>query len=112
MRRGGIAVVAGAPLVGLAWWGWLGAAPGDVEVRTFQFKPGRVEVKAGAAVTWVNEDEIRHTVTSGAPEGRDGKFDEALDGKGSRATVRFAAPGIYPYFCSRHQAMRGEVRVQ
>jgi plastocyanin len=112
MRRAAIAGVVGAQLVGLTWGGGLMAAPGDVEVRLFLFKPAAVEVKAGSAVTWVNEDEIRHTVTSGVPDGRDGKFDEALAGKGTRATVKFDQPGVYPYFCSRHQAMRGEVRVR
>jgi plastocyanin len=112
MRGAAIAGVVGAQLVGLTWCGWLMAAPGDVEVRLFLFKPAAVEVRAGSAVTWVNEDEIRHTVTSGVPDGRDGKFDEALVGKGARATVKFDQPGVYPYFYSRHQAMRGEVRVR
>jgi plastocyanin len=102
----------GAQLVALTWCSWLTAASGDVEVRVFQFRPGKLEVKGGSAVTWVNEDEIRHTVTSGVPEARDGKFDGVLAGKGTRATVTFTEPGVYPYFCSRHQAMRGEVRVR
>jgi plastocyanin len=112
MRRMVIAGVAGAQVVGLAWCGWLVAGAGDVEVRVFLFRPGKLEVKAGSAVTWVNDDEIRHTVTSGVPETPDGKFDEALAGKGARATVKFDRPGVYRYYCSRHQAMRGEVRVR
>jgi plastocyanin len=112
MRRTVIAGVVGAQLAALTWCGSLMAGPGDVEVRLFLFRPAAVEVKPGGAVTWVNEDEIRHTVTSGLPDGRDGKFDEGLAGKGARATVKFDQPGVYPYFCSRHQAMRGEVRVR
>jgi plastocyanin len=112
MRRGVIAGVVVAQLAALTWGGWLMAAPGDVEVRLFLFRPAAIEVTAGSAVTWVNEDEIRHTVTSGVPDGRDGKFDETLGGKGTRATVTFDRPGVYRYFCSRHQAMRGEVRVR
>ena len=38
-----------------------------------------------------NQDDIRHTVTSG--------------------TVEFAKPGVYSFFCERHPAMRGEVHV-
>ena len=26
--------------------------------------------------------------------------------------VTFAEPGVYPYFCDRHQAMRGEIHVR
>jgi plastocyanin len=112
MRRAVVAGVVGAALVVLTWGGGLMAGSGDVGVRLFLFRPATLEVKAGSAVTWVNDDEIRHTVTSGGPHGRDGKFDEALGGKGARATVTFDQPGVYPYFCSRHQAMRGEVRVR
>jgi plastocyanin len=112
MTRTVIAGVVGAALVVVAWCGWLMAGSGDVEIRLFLFRPATLEVKAGSAITWVNDDEIRHTVTSGRPDGRDGKFDEALGGKGARATVTFDQPGVYPYFCSRHQAMRGEVRVR
>ncbi|MFI5377019.1 MAG: hypothetical protein ACHQ8D_20470 [Candidatus Rokuibacteriota bacterium] len=26
--------------------------------------------------------------------------------------MRLEQPGVYPYFCSRHQSMRGEIRVK
>jgi plastocyanin len=93
-------------------WGHLAAAGGDVEVKVFQFRPGRLDVKAGASVTWVNQDDISHTVTAGVPEAPSGRFDAGLAGKGTSASVTFAEPGTYPYFCRRHQAMRGEIRVQ
>lgn len=37
------------------------------------------------AVTWVNQDDIDHTVTSGTPESPGGRFDATLAGKGSTA---------------------------
>ena len=82
-----------------------------VTVQLFQFKPGQLEVKAGTRVAWTNQDDITHTVTSGTPEQRDGRFDRRLEGQGTAATVEFTAPGVYPYFCSRHPSMRGEIRV-
>lgn len=112
MRRSAVAGVVGTPLLFLTWAGSLVAASGDVEVKLFQFRPGALEVAAGRAVTWVNQDDIAHTVTSGTPERPGGPFDAALAGKGATATIRFAEPGVYPYFCSRHQAMRGEIRVR
>jgi plastocyanin len=27
-------------------------------------------------------------------------------------SATFTAPGVYPYFCARHQSMRGEVVVR
>src|SRR5262245_62484865 len=35
----------------------------NVTIKLFQYQPGRIEIKAGTQVTWVNEDEIFHTVT-------------------------------------------------
>jgi plastocyanin len=46
------------------------------------------------------------------PEQPDGRFDVRLDGKGAAASVELREPGVYPYFCRRHQAMRGEIRVK
>lgn len=83
-----------------------------VAIKTFQFQPGRLEVKTGAKITWTNQDEVLHTVTSGTPETRDGRFGSPLDGKGATTSVTFTEPGTYPYFCERHQSMQGEIRVQ
>jgi len=35
-----------------------------------------------------------------------------LEGKGAAAAVELGAPGVYEYFCRRHQSMRGEIRVK
>ena len=83
-----------------------------VTIQVFQFKPGQVEVTKGTTVTWTNQDDITHTVTSGTPEQRDGRFDKQLAGKGATATMELKESGVYPYFCDRHQSMRGEIRVK
>jgi plastocyanin len=83
-----------------------------VTIQTFQFRPTPVEVRAGTPVTWTNQDDILHTVTSGTPESRDRRFEAPLDGKGASSTMTFTQAGIYPYFCDRHQSMRGEIRVR
>jgi plastocyanin len=81
-------------------------------IRLFQFQPGALEVRVGTRVTWTNQDDITHTVTSGMPGSPDGRFDVALGGKGTTGSATFAQPGVYPYFCTRHQSMRGEVVVR
>ena len=100
MRARRIAVVigtlAGPALLGLAAWSRAVAGPADVTVKLFQFSPGRLEVARGSAVTWTNQDDIRHTVTSGAPDKRDAKFDAVLAAKGATAKVTFNGPGVYP----------------
>ena len=100
------AVVAAATAVSFA-----AAAVPSVSIRLFQFRPAQIEIAAGTKVTWTNEDDIVHTVTSGTPDTQAGSFTRRLDGKGAAATVEFSRPGIYPYFCERHRAMRGEIRV-
>ncbi len=83
-----------------------------VTIRTFQFQPNQLDVKAGTQVTWINQDDIRHTVTSGTPEKRDGRFDAPLAGKGTKFSFTFTQPGTYAYFCDRHQHMLGQIIVK
>jgi plastocyanin len=40
----------------------------SVTIRTFQFRPTPVEVRAGTRVTRTNQDDILHTITSGTPK--------------------------------------------
>ena len=90
------------------------AAPAEqsVAIQTFQFKPTPIEVPADTKVSFVNRDDIAHTVTSGTPDNPDGKFSLKLAGKDATATVDLGKPGVYPYFCERHRSMRGEIRVK
>ena len=87
------------------------AAGPTVTVRLFQFRPGQVQVAANSEVIWANDDDIKHTVTSGSPERPDARFDLELAEKGATRSFRFTQAGVYPYFCNRHHHMRGEVRV-
>ncbi|HEX3235893.1 MAG TPA: plastocyanin/azurin family copper-binding protein [Gemmatimonadales bacterium] len=92
--------------------GAMGAVPDtQVQVRTFQFREARLDVPVGTRIVWSNQDEIEHTVTSGAPDSADGAFAGQLAGKGSSFVHGFDQPGTYPYYCERHHFMRGEIRV-
>ncbi len=90
--RTAVALVVSAVVLSAA--GPAGSESG-VTVRLFQFKPGRIEVEAGARVAWINQDDITHTVTSGTPEQRDGRFELLLDGRGATGAVKLDAPGAY-----------------
>ena len=89
-----------------------GGPAATAAIRVFQFQPGALEVRPGTRVTWTNQDDITHTVTSGTPGSPDGRFDVPLDGQGATGSATFSAPGVYPYFCARHTSMRGEVVVR
>ena len=95
----------------LAGFSTAATAETPVEIRTFQFRPGHLEVKAGTTVRWTNQDDITHSVTSGTPEARDGRFAQRLEGKGTATTIELKEPGLYRYFCERHPSMRGDIRV-
>ncbi|MBI3014966.1 MAG: cupredoxin domain-containing protein [Candidatus Tectomicrobia bacterium] len=109
-------------LVGLSDKPVVGIASGDnvesnptpgasVTIQTFQFRPALLEVKAGTRVTWTNQDDILHTITSGTPESPDSRFNGRLQGKGSTFSFTFTQAGTYSYFCTRHNSMRGQIRV-
>lgn len=110
-RRRGVAAAIGGFALGLVTVVGAAAPESGVTIQLFQFRPGKLDVKAGTRVMWTNQDEIEHTVTAGTPEKRDGRFDLRLNGKGTTAGVEFTQPGVYTYFCDRHQHMRGEIRV-
>jgi plastocyanin len=83
-----------------------------VTIKLFQYQPGRIEARVGTIVTWLNEDEIFHTVTAGEPDKKGGGFDAALDGKGKSYSFTFSHPGTYTYYCERHEHMRGEIEIR
>jgi plastocyanin len=88
-------------------------SPSDavVEVRTFQFRDKAIEIPVGTRVVWTNQDQIEHTVTSGAPDSTNGVFNAKLAGPGATFSFTFTKAGTYRYFCDRHHFMRGEIRV-
>jgi plastocyanin len=106
-----ISVVACAVAVLLSALGSPVFSQPGVAIQLFQFRPGRITVTSGTSVVFTNQDDIEHTVTSGTPDKPDGRFDTRLAGKQHTATVAVTEPGVYPYFCSRHPSMRGEIRV-
>jgi plastocyanin len=83
------------------------AANVEVKISNFTFSPQQVTVKAGDTVTWVNHDDIPHTVTSktfmfrSKPLDSDDKF-----------SFTFATAGSFPYFCSLHPHMTGTIVVE
>jgi plastocyanin len=79
----------------------------EVKIDNFVFNPAIVTVKVGTQVTWINKDDIPHTVDS-----TDGKFkSNALDTE-DKFQFSFNTPGEYPFFCRMHPKMTGKIIVQ
>jgi amicyanin len=83
------------------------AAEVKVAIDNFTFDPPKLTVKAGTTVTWVNRDDIPHTVASSTHAFKS----KALDTDNS-FTFTFTAPGTYAYFCSLHPHMTGTIVVE
>ena len=79
----------------------------EVKVDNFAFTPGAVTVKVGTQVTWINRDDIPHTVDS-----TEGKFKSAALDTDDKFQFRFTEPGEYPYYCRMHPKMTGKIIVQ
>ncbi len=79
----------------------------EVAIDNFSFNPPTVTVAVGTTVTWVNHDDVPHTVTA-SDKGFNSK---ALD-TDDRFSRVFTAPGTYSYFCMVHPHMTGQVIVK
>ena len=104
--------VIGAALVGaaLAAAGLAPVVAADgttVKIHDFAFAPAQLTVKVGTTVTWVNEDDIPHTVVATGKAFRS----KALD-TNDEFSFTFTAPGSYEYFCSLHPHMKATVTVE
>ena len=83
------------------------AADAAVAIDNFTFGPQELHVQVGTTVTWVNRDDIPHTVTSTTLAFRS----KALD-TNDKFSFTFTTPGSYKYFCSLHPHMTGTIVVE
>jgi len=76
------------------------------------FDPSKIHIIPNSTVTWINNDNVTHTVTSGNPQqGPDGKFDSGLLKPGKEFSYTFTEIGTFNYYCQVHHAMKGVVIV-
>jgi plastocyanin len=78
-----------------------------VKIDNFSFTPPTLTVPTGTKVTWVNADDIPHTVVADDQ----GFKSKALD-TDEVFTYTFDKPGTYSYFCSLHPKMTAKIVVQ
>jgi plastocyanin len=80
-----------------------------VKIDNFSFGPVTLTVPVGTTVTWINRDDIPHTVVSTD----DSKtFKSKVLDTDEKFFFTFNKAGTYPYFCSIHPKMTGKVIVQ
>jgi plastocyanin len=105
--RGGLAVAAFTLALNAAT-----AAPAaetaKVVIGNFTFGPVALTVKPGTTVTWLNGDDIPHTVVA---DDKKAFRSKVLD-SGDSFSFTFTTPGTFAYFCSIHPHMTGKVIVK
>ena len=85
----------------------LAGSPSTVEIKEFKFAPPALTVPLGTTVTWVNQDEETHTVTSTT-----GTFGSAGLSNKDMFSQTFVKPGTYEYQCRLHPYMKATVIVK
>jgi len=83
------------------------AATAMVTIDNFSFTPKEITVAKGTTVTWVNHDDVPHTVVNGDKVFRS----KALD-TDDQFSFTFNEAGTFSYFCSVHPMMTGRVVVK
>src|SRR5476651_2085621 len=77
-----------------------------IDIKEFMFGPKDLTVALGTKVTWVNDDQIPHTVAETHKLFRSG----ALDTNDS-FFYEFTTAGTFEYFCALHPQMIGKIIV-
>ena len=95
-----------------------------IDIVNFAYNPADITVPVGTTVTWINQDDVGHTVTEGDPnspkptnlrvfdssgEALTGRV--ALIGPGQSWSYTFTTPGTYEYYCIVHPYMIGQITV-
>ena len=79
----------------------------SVTIKDFKFTPNQVNVKAGAKITWTNQDGANHIVAFD-----DNSFMSDELANGDTVTFTFDKKGTYTYHCGIHPSMKGTVVVE
>jgi plastocyanin len=104
MRRASLVIAA---TLAAAFPGNALAAIVPVNAQFADFGPSQVDVLPGETVEWTNVSERRHTVNAD-----DDSFASGDLFSGDKFAREFDTAGVYPYHCTVHQGMVGEVDVR
>ncbi|MEB0041827.1 MULTISPECIES: cupredoxin family copper-binding protein [unclassified Pseudomonas] len=78
----------------------------QIDIKTFLYSPKDLTVPAGTTVTWINDDQVPHTIV-----GVDKAFHSAALDTGDQYSYTFKVRGVFEYFCTLHPQMIGRVVV-
>jgi plastocyanin len=79
----------------------------QVVIENFSFAPATLTVKTGTKVTWINRDDVPHTVNE-----NDKRFKSGTMDTDDQYSYTFSSPGTFNYFCALHPKMTGQIIVE
>ncbi len=79
-----------------------------VSINNFAFDPSTITVKKGTKVTWTNDDNVDHTVTSDSGIA----LNSPILSQGQSFSYTFTDSGTFGYHCKIHSMMKGAVIVE
>lgn len=79
----------------------------SVTIKEMKFSPKSLTIKVGQTVTWTNSDSRDHSVVA-----EDGSFQSDNLSRGESFKHTFTETGTYPYGCSYHPRMKGQIIVE
>ena len=83
------------------------AVANQIVIENFSFAPATLTVKAGTKVTWINRDDVPHTVNE-----NDKRFKSSTMDTDDQFSYTFSSPGTFNYFCALHPRMTGQIIVK
>jgi plastocyanin len=85
------------------------ASPAQVVIDNFTYAPASLTVAVGTKVTWVNHDDVPHTVTSPS---KPRILDSPMLDTDDKFSFEFKTAGTYDYYCAVHPKMTGQIIVK
>ena len=78
----------------------------EIVVDNFAFKPQMVRIKLGTTITWVNHDDIPHSIVCPSMNVHSHPMDT-----NESFSFTFTKAGFYNYICGLHPHMHGQIVV-
>jgi plastocyanin len=78
-----------------------------IQIENFTFNPAELTIKPGTTVTWMNADDIPHSVVEDGTKFRSKPLDT-----GETFSMTFTDAGEIGYFCGLHPHMKGKIIVK
>ena len=103
-RTVALCALLGGPIVPLLAWSDQGS---QIGIDNFKFAPTPLTIEKGTEVTWINHDDIPHSIVLNSL----GVRSKAMDTDGT-FTYKFDKSGTFFYVCGLHPYMQAKVLVK